>query len=98
MSEKIGLEVVEIPGGPSGEIALHHGEAGGELIVGDSLIHFDPYGFTFLPDKYCTDARQMRRALRALLDLQFERILFAHGTPIISRGRERLGQLLASPA
>ena len=97
-SEMIGLEVVEIPGGPSGEIALHHGEEGGELIVGDSLIHFDPYGFTFLPDKYCTDSRRMRRALRALLDLHFERILFAHGTPIISRGRERLEQLLASAA
>lgn len=95
---EIGVGVVEIPGGPSGEIALHHGEDGGELIVGDALINFDPYGFTFLPNKYCRDAREMRRSLRLLLDLQFDRIFFAHGTPIMSGGRERLEQLLGSAA
>lgn len=94
----IGATIIDLPGAPSGEIAVHHSEDGGELVIGDALINFDPYGFTFLPDKYCVDPKQMRRSLRALVDLPFERILFAHGTPIVSRGRERLAQLLASNA
>ena len=36
----------------------------------------------------------MRKSLRRLLDYRFERILFAHGMPILERGRSRLEQLL----
>lgn len=93
-----GLTIVQLSGAPLGEIAIHHSEGGGELVVGDALINFDPYGFTFLPDKYCQNPPQMRESLRSLLELQFERILFAHGLPIMSRGRERVEQLLQSIA
>ena len=37
----------------------------------------------------------MRQSLEKLLDYSFERILFAHGTPILSGGRARVEQLLA---
>lgn len=67
------------------------------MIIGDALINFEPYGFTFLPDKYCSDARELRASLRKLQSLSFERMLFAHGTPILANARERLTQLLASP-
>ncbi|MDQ6808912.1 MAG: hypothetical protein M3Z64_05730 [Verrucomicrobiota bacterium] len=93
-----GLTIIRLPGAPAGEIAIHHSEDGGELIIGDALINFDPYGFTFLPDKYCQDPLQMRESLRGLLELQFERILFAHGLPIMSRGRECVELLLESIA
>jgi hypothetical protein len=36
----------------------------------------------------------MRESLRKLLDYNAERILFAHGMPILSRARGRLRQLL----
>jgi glyoxylase-like metal-dependent hydrolase (beta-lactamase superfamily II) len=88
------LEVVTIDGAPPGEIALYHSANGGTLIVGDALINFEPYGFTFLPPKYCRDAKEMRRSLRKLLASRAERLLFAHGTPILSGAETRLQQLL----
>lgn len=88
------LEAIEIEGAVAGEIALYHPLNGGTLIVGDALINLEPYGFTFLPSRYCLEQKQMRRSLRKLLALSLERILFAHGTPIISRAGERLRQLL----
>jgi glyoxylase-like metal-dependent hydrolase (beta-lactamase superfamily II) len=89
-----GLKSITIEGAGPGEIALYHAADGGTLVVGDTLINFDPYGFTFLPDKYCENPRQMRESLRKLLDYNAERILFAHGMPILSRARGRLRQLL----
>jgi glyoxylase-like metal-dependent hydrolase (beta-lactamase superfamily II) len=89
-----GLVAVLIDGAPAGEIAVHWEANGGTLVVGDALINFDPYGFTFLPSKYCRDFKQMCRSLEKLLEYQFERILFAHGTPIVSRARHRLETLL----
>ena len=91
-----GLRVIGIAGGPLGEIVLHYAVDGGTLIVGDALINFEPYGFTFLPAKYCSNQKQMRRSLRKLLDYKAKRILFAHGTPILSAASERLRALLNS--
>jgi len=88
------LQALEIPGAVTGEIALYQPSSGGTLIVGDVLINLEAYGFTFLPAKYCLDQKQMRRSLRKLLPLPVERILFAHGTPIVSRASERLRALL----
>jgi glyoxylase-like metal-dependent hydrolase (beta-lactamase superfamily II) len=92
-----GLRVIGINGAVSGEIVLHYAPDGGTLIVGDALINFEPYGFTFLPRKYCSNEKEMRRSLRKLLDFKIERILFAHGTPILSGASDRLRGLLGSP-
>ena len=89
-----GVTGISIDGGPLGEMALHYDQGAGAIVVGDALINFEPYGFCLLPPKYCRDARQMRRLLKKLLDYQFERIFFAHGTPIFSGARARLEQLL----
>jgi len=89
-----GVTAIAVDGGPAGEMALHFEANGGTLVVGDSLINFDPHGFDFLPAKYCLDPKQMRRSLSKLMDYRFERICFAHGTPILSGARDRLGQLL----
>jgi len=89
-----GLTAISIDGAPIGEIAVHWEASGGTLVIGDALINFDPHGFTFLPPKYCQDFKKMRRSLEKLLEYRFERILFAHGTPIVSRARQRLEQLL----
>ena len=88
------LEVIEIEGAVAGEIALYHPINGGTLIVGDALINFEPYGFAFLPRKYCLNEKEMRRSLRQLLARPAERMLFAHGTPILSGASACLQQLL----
>ena len=92
-----GLTAIGIEGAAGGEIVLHYAPEGGTLIVGDALINFEPYGFTFLPRKYCSNEKGMRRSLRKLLAYQAERILFAHGTPILSGAGERLRALLGDP-
>jgi hypothetical protein len=89
-----GLTAVAIEGAAPGEIAIYRDEAGGTIVIGDALINFDPYGFTFLPRKYCSNFKLMRRSLTKLLDFSFERLLFAHGTPILSGARAKLEVLL----
>ncbi len=91
-----GLFAIVIEGAVPGEIILYQQRDGGTMVVGDVLINFDPYGFTFLPAKYCSNAKQMRRSLRQLLDFEFERMVFAHGLPILKSARRRLEQLLSS--
>jgi glyoxylase-like metal-dependent hydrolase (beta-lactamase superfamily II) len=91
------LRAIFIDGAADGEIALHC-QHDGTLIFGDALINFGSHGFDFLPAKYCSNAKQMRRSLEKLLDLSFERILFAHGMPIVISARARLEKLLRGPS
>jgi glyoxylase-like metal-dependent hydrolase (beta-lactamase superfamily II) len=91
-----GLAAISLPGAPAGETALHYSENGGTLIIGDALINLEPYGFVPLPAKYCADDQLMHESLKQLLDYRLERILFAHGTPIVAKAHSRLEQLLAS--
>jgi glyoxylase-like metal-dependent hydrolase (beta-lactamase superfamily II) len=90
------LTAIGIEGAAKGEIVLHYAPDGGTFIIGDALINFEPYGFTLLPVKYCSNRKQMRRSLGKLLDYKAERILFAHGTPILAGANERLRGLLES--
>lgn len=91
-----GLTAVALDGGPAGEMALHYNDNGGTMILGDALINFEPHGFGVLPAKYCLDANLMRQSLAKLLNYPFGRMLFAHGTPILSGARARVEQLLAT--
>jgi hypothetical protein len=89
-----GLTAVGIEGAPTGEIAIHFAANDGTIVIGDALINFEPHGFALLPAKYCSNFKLMRRSLSQLLDYSFERMLFAHGMPILSHARERLELLL----
>lgn len=89
-----GLTAIAIDGAPPGEIAIHSPANGGTIVIGDALINFEPYGFTFLPAKYASNSKLMRKSLEKLLDYSFDRMLFAHGMPIISDARARLETLL----
>ena len=90
------LEVIAIEGAVAGEIALYDPLKGGTLIVGDALINFDPPGFAVLPRKYCLNERQLRQSLWERLTRPAERMLFAHGTPILSDASAHLRRLLKS--
>jgi hypothetical protein len=88
------ITIVALEGGPAGEIAVHSGVDSGMMVIGDALINVEPYGFAVLPAKYCSNPKTLRRSLRLLLDYSFERMLFAHGMPILSGARQRLEELL----
>jgi len=90
------LTAVHLPGAAKGEIAIHATAGGGVMLVGDALIHIEPQGVSFLPGKYCTDAKLMKKSLRKLLQFSFEAMTFAHGLPVVSGAKKRLEQLLQS--
>lgn len=88
------VNVIAIDGAAPGEIALHYPSDEGTLIIGDALINLGPNGFSLLPKKYCSNQKELRRSLRQLLACEAQRMLFAHGTPILSRAHARLQELL----
>jgi glyoxylase-like metal-dependent hydrolase (beta-lactamase superfamily II) len=88
------LTAIAISGAAPGEFAFHDGRDAGALIVGDAIINFEPHGFSLLPAKYCVDRKQMIRSLRRLLDFTFDRVFFAHGSPMVTRAHARLAALL----
>jgi len=87
------IEVCELPGAASGELALFHPR--GIVCVGDALINLPPEGFRPLPDKYCADPKVLRGSLQKLLRWEFRVLTFAHGWPITTSARERLATLLS---
>jgi glyoxylase-like metal-dependent hydrolase (beta-lactamase superfamily II) len=91
-----GIAAVPIPGATPGETAFHYAPYG-VLILGDAVINTGvEKGLEFLPDKYCTDAKQNRESLRTLLTLDFNILIPAHGAPVTSHAKEKLSALLKS--
>lgn len=89
------LDVIHIPGTKPGECAFYTLRDGGSLFIGDALINLPGYELAFLPDKYSDDPNQSRCSLSKLRGLDFQRVLFAHGEPVVERAQERFEQLLA---
>ena len=89
-----GWEVLPLPGGATGELATRPRGAR-YWILGDSLVNLPSRGLEILPSKYCLDPAELVRSLKHLLDTQFDSLLFAHGTPVLSVARTRLQKILA---
>lgn len=62
---------------------------------GECALQCDHDGGTL---KYCSNQYRMRKSLRKLLEHDFERMLFAHGPPLVSSAREGLCALLQEKA
>jgi hypothetical protein len=75
------------------DTALRIDAAEGALLFADSLIHYGQIGF--VPENLLGDDPEgvkqaaVKRA-SALLDQQFDHLLFAHGTPLIGDGKQAL--------
>jgi hypothetical protein len=70
------------------------------LVPGDRLLG-DDGGLRLCPDSWLRylrnglDRRELRRALRPLLDLPVELVLVSHGEPVLEGGREAIARALA---
>ena len=61
-----------------------------------AVVHLAGRPLELLPDKYCSNPADLRRALRQLLTRPFARALFAHGEPMASLASDRIATLLSS--
>jgi hypothetical protein len=79
---------------------IDHG--GGALSFGDGLAHFGG-AVGFVPDEYMDEPpvtkQKLVGAYRGLLerDFDFEHLLFAHGEPLLGKGRSALSSFVMTP-
>jgi glyoxylase-like metal-dependent hydrolase (beta-lactamase superfamily II) len=73
--------------------------AAGALAMADGLVHFEE-GIGFVRDSYMDNPAETKRglvsSLEELLDVDFDTLLFAHGTPIVGGAKKVLRDFLAS--
>jgi glyoxylase-like metal-dependent hydrolase (beta-lactamase superfamily II) len=92
-----GVETVQIKGAGETMVWLAEPRA---LVPGDRLLGADGGGLRLSPDSWLRylpsgmRARQLREALRPLLDLPVERVLVSHGEPVLRGGREAIARAL----
>jgi glyoxylase-like metal-dependent hydrolase (beta-lactamase superfamily II) len=87
------LTIVGAPGKSPGEVALHWPERR-ILFVGDAVIGNPPGRCGLLREKVIDDPPRLRRSVRALLDLEFDALLFGDGVPILNDAKGRLRELV----
>ncbi len=54
-------------------------------------------GLQLCPSPTLRDLEAFHRSMRTLLDLPIERVLVAHGEPVLTDGRRRIAEALAAP-
>ena len=92
-----GVETVQIKGAGETMVWLAEPRA---LVPGDRLLGADGGGLRLSPDSWLRylpsgmGARQLREALRPLLDLPVEKVLVSHGEPVLRGGREAIARAL----
>ncbi len=89
------LTVVMAAGKSPGEVALHW-PARRLLFVGDAVIGNPPGRCGLLREQVLDDPERLRHSVRALLDLDFDTLLFGDGVPILRGAKERLRELVAT--
>jgi hypothetical protein len=96
-SEKFAGEVSfhPLPGFAKGETAYFFPKNQNTLVVGDAILNLPPFGFCPLPSKYCEDHKQTADSLKSLVELNIQRLCFAHGEPMMSGAHARILSLLA---
>lgn len=87
------LTPIELSGGPAGETVFFH-SCSKTLIFGDAVINLPKYPLLILPDKYCKNPAELKKSLHKLLQLDLENLMFSHGEPILSTGKEQLTKIL----
>jgi hypothetical protein len=93
-----GITAHEVGGICPDESALH-AQARSALAVADGVVRWRQDGeLAFMPDNLMDDPEHDKAAMLAaytrLLDLEFEHLLLAHGTPEVGNGREALREFV----
>ena|SRR5215212_785034 len=94
-----GVEALELDAICAEETALHIAAGDGVVAFADAITRYRGE-IGFVPDRLLGDdpervKRDIRAALVRLLDRDFDTLVFAHGDPVVHRGREALERFLA---
>jgi hypothetical protein len=92
-----GVTAVEVDAISPDDSGLLIASGGGCLAIGDAVMRYEE-PIHFVPDEYMVDEGDdpepvkaaIKEALGRLLDLPFDNLLFAHGTPLVGGGKEAL--------
>lgn len=96
VGEMIGpLMVLPADGKSPGEVAFYWPDRG-ILFLGDAVIGNPPGRCSLLSEDKLDNPKRLHASLRALLDVDFDALLFGDGTPILSDAKARLEELVAS--
>jgi hypothetical protein len=92
-----GVKAVEVDAISPDDTGLLIDAGDGCLAIGDALMRYEE-PIHFVPDQFLVDEGDdpepvkvaIKDAFRRLLDLPFDTLLFAHGTPMVGGGKEAL--------
>jgi hypothetical protein len=96
-----GVTAVEVDAICPEETAIHIEAGSGAIAFADGLVNYDDEGLGFVPDFLIGDDPETVKArlcdaFRALLELEFDALLFAHGEAVADGGRRLLEEFLES--
>ena len=87
------LEIFDLSGASPGEVAIYRRDL--EILAfGDAFIHLPGYGFSLLPERYRSDAKQLEASIQQFRELPVRLLTFAHGYPVTMKAQERLRELI----
>ncbi len=87
------LMVLPAAGKSPGEVALHW-PGRGILFLGDAAVGNPPGRCSLLPEEKLDDPQRLHASLRALVELDFDTLLFGDGVPILQGAKARLRELV----
>jgi glyoxylase-like metal-dependent hydrolase (beta-lactamase superfamily II) len=94
MTEWLDWKLGRVTGGSNGEIAFFWRRES-LLILGDAVTNLPGYDLMLLSEKYCDHQPTLHHSLNQLLATPFEKLLLAHGRPILDRASAKIERLLA---
>jgi hypothetical protein len=84
-----GFYLHPLTGGGCGELAFRLRNQS-LVLFGDAVVNLPARGLELLPAKYCRDQTRLRQNLALLLAEPFERMVMAHGNPILGKASQKL--------
>lgn len=94
-AEIFGLQIVGTPGHTPGHITVY--DAGAKLLVtGDAVVGGEGGGVSGPSEQYTEDMATAHASVRKLAGLDFDTILFGHGEPVETGGRQAMEELAAT--
>jgi metallo-beta-lactamase superfamily protein len=89
------IQMIHVPGKSPGEVAFHLPRARA-LIVGDVVVGDPPGELSTYPEKVIDDMEELHRSAAKLLEYDFDALLLCDGEPIVTGGKQKLREFVAS--